>query len=132
MKKTKPKVRERKKDEENFDYMKTNKDNIKNVIRDENLLFLINDLTIRTNKIVIHSYQFLKLYLLYLYENNQSVPVLDKEYICDIFKVVTKRKSNAGNYTEDKIPDQLKTLTDFYKNHYLLTISNDEILFYDK
>jgi hypothetical protein len=73
--------------------MKTNKDNINNVLRDNDLLLsIINEITIRTNKIVIHSYQFLKLYLLHLYENNQSFPVLDKEYICDIFKVITKRK----------------------------------------
>jgi hypothetical protein len=32
---SKPKVKEKK---DNFDYMKTNKDNIKNIIRDENLL----------------------------------------------------------------------------------------------
>ena len=127
MKKQKPKVKEKKKDEENFDYMKTNKDNIKNVIRNENLLPLINDITIRTNKIVIHSYQFLKLYLLYLYENKQPFPVLDKEYICDIFKVITKRKCNSGGYTDETMPDQLRTLTEFYKNHYSLTIANNEI-----
>lgn len=132
MKKAKPKVKEKKKEEENFDYMKTNKDNIKNVIRDVHLLPLINDITIRTNKIVIHSYQFLKLYLLHLYENNQPFPVLDKEYICDIFKVITKRKSNRGGYTEEKMPEQLRTLTNFYKSHYASTIANDEILYYDK
>ena len=132
MKKSKPKVKEKKKDEENFDYMKTNKDNIKNIIRDDNILQLINDLTIRTNKIVIHAYQFLKLYLLHLYENNQPFPVLDKEYICDIFKVITKRKCNSGGYTEENMPNQLRMLTDFYNNHYSLTISNNEILYYDK
>lgn len=52
MKKTKPKVKEQKKDEDNFDYMKTTKDNIKNVIREANLLNTINDIGIRTNKIV--------------------------------------------------------------------------------
>jgi len=132
MKKQKPKVKEKKKDEENFDYMKTNKDNIKNVIRNLDLLPLINDITIRTNKIVIHSYQFLKLYLLHLYENNQPFPVLDKEYICDIFKVITKRKCNSGGYTEENMPEQLRKLTSFYKSHYALTITNDEILYYDK
>jgi hypothetical protein len=132
MKKSKPKVKEKKKNEENFDYMKTNKDNIKNIIRDEKILPHINDLTIRTNKIVIHAYQFLKLYLLHLYENNQPFPVLDKEYICDIFKVITRRKCNSGGYTEENMPKQLRILTDFYNNHYLLTISNNEILYYDK
>ncbi len=132
MKKSKPKVKEKKKDEENFDYMKTNKDNIKNVIRDNELLPVINEITIRTNKIVIHSYQFLKLYLLHLYENNQPFPEINKEYICDIFKVITKRKCNSGGYSEEKMPEQLKTLNDFYKNHYSLTIANNEVLYYDK
>ena len=62
--------------------MKTNKDNIKNIIKDDSSLDIINELTIRTNKIVIHSYIFLKLYCLYLY----------KEFICDILKVITIRK----------------------------------------
>ena len=56
----KAKVKEKKKDEENFDFMKTNKDNIKNVIKDDNINPIINELVERTNKIVIHSYQFLK------------------------------------------------------------------------
>lgn len=129
----KPKVKEKQNDTfEKFDYMKTNKDNIKNIIRDDELLPIINDITIRTNKIVIHSYQFLKLYLLDLYENNKPFPILDKEYICDIFKVITVRKCNSGGYTEKNMPEQLKILTNFYKNHYSLTIANNEILYYDK
>ena len=67
MEKSKPKVKEKKKDEENFDYMKTNKDNIKNVLKDPNILPIINDLVNRTNKIVIHSYQFIKLYYIFIY-----------------------------------------------------------------
>ena len=50
----------RKKDEDNVNYMKTNKDNI--------ILPIINNLVNRTNKIIIHTYQFIKLYSIYLYE----------------------------------------------------------------
>ena len=82
----KAKVKEKKKDEENFDYIKTNKDNINNVIKEQNILPIINELVIRTNKIVIHTYQFLKLYLIYLYDNNKNFPILDKEYICVFLK----------------------------------------------
>ena len=74
MKKSKPKVKEKKKDEENFDFMKTNKDNIKNVLKDNNINPIINELVSRTNKIVVHSYQFLKLYFIHfihLFHNNQ-------------------------------------------------------------
>ena len=56
----KSKVKKKKNDDsKNFDYMKTNKDNIKNVIRDKHLLNNINDIVIRTNKIVIHSYNLI-------------------------------------------------------------------------
>ena len=41
MKKSKPKVKEKKKDEENFDFMKTNKDNIKNVQKTIILILLL-------------------------------------------------------------------------------------------
>jgi len=128
----KSKVKKKKDDFENFDYMKTNKDNIKNVIRDVNLLNTINDIVIRTNKIVIHSYNFLKLYLLNLYENNKPIPKVDKEYICDIFKVVTKRKCGSGGYTDEKMPEQQKTLQEFYSKHYKSTTDDKEVLYYDK
>jgi hypothetical protein len=132
MKKSKPKVKEKKKDEENFDYMKTNKDNIKNVLKDPNILPIINDLVNRTNKIVIHAYQFIKLYCIFLYENELKFPVIDKEFICDVFKVLTIRRCGSGGYTEDNMPEQLQELTEFYRKHYSNTISNNETIYYDK
>ena len=115
-----------------FDYMKTNKDNLKNIIKDNTILPIIEELVIRTNKIVIQAYQFLKLYLLHLYENNIPFPELTKDYISDIFKVITKRKCGSGGYTEKNMPSQLKILTNFYNSHYSQTISDNDILYYDK
>jgi len=132
MKKTKPKIKQKKNDEENFDYMKTNKDNLLNILKDDSILPIINELVLRTNKIVIHTYQFLKLYLLHLYENNNKFPLLDKEFICDIFKVITIRKCGSGGYKEDKMPDQLKELTKFYKEHYQPLMVKDDVIYYDK
>jgi hypothetical protein len=132
MKRVKPKVKEKKNDDENFDYMKTNKDNINNMIKDNTILPIINDLVNRTNKIVIHAYQFIKLYCIYQYENNIQFPVIDKEFICDVFKVLTIRKCNSGGYTENNMPTQLKGLTTFYKTHYANTISNNDTIYYDK
>ena len=60
-------------DLEKFDYMKTIKNNINNVLKDKAVLPIINDLVIRTNKIVIHSCNFIKLYYIYLYENDLCV-----------------------------------------------------------
>ncbi len=112
--------------------MKTNKDNIKNVLKDNNINPIINELVSRTNKIVVHSYQFLKLYFIHLFHNNQPLPTLDKEFICDIFKAITKRKCNSGGYRDDNMHEQLKTLPKFHKEHYSKTIIKDETLYYDK
>lgn len=116
---------------ENFDFMKTNKDNIKNILQNTEVLTIIDDLVFRTNKIVIHTYQFLKLYVSHLYKNKLEFPTIDKEYICDIFKVLTKRKCNSGGYTENNMHMQLETLTKFYKEHYSKFIDKNEIIYYD-
>ena len=129
MKKAKQKVKI--KNNETFDYMKTNKDNLNNILLDKSILPIINDLVSRTNKIVIHTYQYLKMYCLHLYHNNRPLPLIDKEFICDIFKVVTQRKCNSGGYTENNMPTQLKNLKQFYDLQYKLTINTNEILYYD-
>jgi len=117
---------------ETYDYMKTNKDNIKNIIKNKDDLIIINNLAILINKIVIHALHFLKLYVLYLYDNNLNFPKIDKEFICDIFKVITIRKCGSGGYTEDNMPKQMKDLKLFYDEHYKTTIVIDDILYYDK
>jgi hypothetical protein len=60
----------------------------------------------------------LKLYLIHLYENNTDLPLLHKEYICDIFKIITKRKCGTVGYNYKNIPSQVTELTNFYNNFY--------------
>ena len=50
--KSKPKVKEKDNNIIKFDYMKTNKDNIMNVIKCPSDINIINDLVIKINKIV--------------------------------------------------------------------------------
>jgi len=121
-----------KSDFEKFDYMKTVKNNINNVLKDKAILPIINDLVIRTNKIVIHSCNFIKLYCIYLYENDLEFPLIDKNFICDVFKVITKRKDNRGATPEKDYSDLLKNLYKFYNEHYITTIYDNEIIYYDK
>ena len=126
--KKKPKVKMK----ESFDFMKTNKDNIKNIIKEQSILPIINELVIRTNKIVIHANNFIKLYFLYLYKNKKQFPIIDKNFVSDVFKAITVRKCGQGGYTDDNMPEKLKTLVDFYKNYYSKTILKDEKMYYDK
>jgi hypothetical protein len=128
VKTSKPKV----KNKENYDYMKTIKNKINNIIRDNNSIKIINNLTIKTNKIIIYAYQFIKLYCIYLFDNNHDIPKIDKEFICDVFKVITIRKCGSGGYSVEKMPQQLKDLTEFYKEHYSKLLGDSELLYYDK
>ena len=134
MKKSKPKVKE-KKNEDNiikFDYMKTNKDNIINVINYPAHINIINDIVVKVNKIVIHTYQFLKLYLIYLYDNKKDFPIINEDFIGYIFIVLTVRKCGSGGYTDNTMPKQLKELTKFYNEYYKPLTINDEVIYYDK
>lgn len=128
----KPKKKPPEMDEKNFDYMKTNKDNINNVLRDEKIKPIIMDLVNRTNKIVIHAYQFLKLYCIHRLKKKKSLPRIDKNLICDIFKAITKRDCNRGGYLPENMPKKLKKLVKFNKKHYMKTCIDDDIVKYDK
>ena len=121
-----------KKPTEKFDFMKTNKDNIKNVIVDNSTITKLNNIVINVHKIVIHAYNMIKMYCLHLYETNKKIPSINKEFIMDVFKSITKRKSNTGGYRDDNMPPQQKKLKQFYEEHYKQTTDKDEILYYDK
>lgn len=116
---------------EKFDFMKTNKDNINNIIKNKEILPTIEDLVFRVHKIVTHAYLFLKMYCIHFYTNKKSLPTIDKEYICDIFKAITKRKCNSGGYREDNMPEQQKTLTKFFNDYYKKTMDEKDIMYYD-
>jgi predicted metallopeptidase len=132
--KLKPKVKVKKKDDNiiKFDYMKTNKDNIMNVINYPAHINTINDIVVKVNKIVIHTYQFLKLYLIHLYNNKKNFPLINEDFISYIFMVLTIRKCGSGGYTESTMPKQLKELTKFYNKYYKSLMANDEVIYYDK
>ena len=134
MKKFKPKVKEKKKEDNiiKFDYMKTNKDNIMNVINYPTHINTINDIVVNINKIVIHTYQFLKLYLIHLYDNKKDFPIINEDFIGYIFIVLTVRKCGSGGYTDNTLPKQLKELTKFYNEYYKPLRINDEVIYYDK
>jgi len=117
---------------ETFDYMKTIKTNIAKIIKDESFIDIINNLVIRTNKIVIHTCQFIKLYCIYLYDNELDLPIINKQFISDVFKVITIRNDKRGSTSEDKYSDELKRIQEFYNNIYKLTIYDNEIILYDK
>jgi hypothetical protein len=115
-----------------FDYMKTVKDNLDQVIANKHIKPVIKDLVHRTNKLVTHAYQFIKLYCMHCLRNRIDLPYINRDYISDVFKVISIRSDNRGNSIIDKKEDRMEELTDFYKKCYSKTIYSNEKISYDK
>ena len=73
-----------------------------------NLVFLINDLT-------IHSYQFIRLYILHCYNQNIELPNIDTKFITYCIKTLGIR-DNRGKKSKDI--NLLNELNDFYNKEY--------------
>jgi hypothetical protein len=77
----------------------------------------INDLVVMAHKIVIHTLQFMKLYLLDYYDKNKKLPTIDKTFINCCMKIVCK-ESSTGRPAKKEIQDLKDKLTKFYDKHY--------------
>ncbi len=99
-------------------HIRTIKDNIKNIILNQEKLKLINTMVIKINKIVIHSYHFLKLYLCDLYSKNMNFPDINKNYICHLFQTVSFRTYKQGRPPTKENQLILGPLKNFYDLHY--------------
>ena len=120
---------------ESLDYIKCNKDSLKNILRstfDSNMLDVLNDVIIRTNKIVIHTYNFIKLYALYKFENDQPIPKISKQFVLMIMRIVSKRRDKRGRKGSKKYKHIVDDLQKFFVDHYKQTIIDDHIVYDDK
>ena len=119
-----------------FDYMKTNKDTLKNIIRDPDKIEIIEDFVIRTNKIVTRAYQFIKLYLIYQYENKIKFSIINADFMRHVYNALTVKKPTKKKAPtkivkkETKLSIQKKALNDFYNDHYKYTIIDCEPILY--
>jgi len=102
----------------------TIKTSLKSILKDENENYkIIDNMVKEMNEIAIISYLFIKLYVLYCYENNKTIPDLSASNIKYFIKVCGKR-SNAGRKAENNIFE--KELNDFYDNHFKPLLNGKE------
>jgi hypothetical protein len=91
-----------------------NRDTIQSVIN--NLVFEMNDL-------VIHTYQFIRLYILHCYTNNNPLPELSDIFITYCIKTLGTR-DNRGKKCKDT--ELLETLEEFYKTEYQPLLNHEK------
>jgi hypothetical protein len=76
---------------------------------------LISNLVFEMNDLVIHAYQFIRLYVLYQYTNNLLLPSINENFILYCVKSLGTR-DNRGKKGKDT--DLLEKLDTFYKTEY--------------
>lgn len=86
----------------------------------------INETVINANKIVIHTLQFMKLYLLDFYNNHNSLPKINKEFINCCMKILCNEKA-TGRPPKKEIKELKEKLKLFYDNHYKPLIQNENL-----
>jgi hypothetical protein len=94
----------------------TIKTTLKSVLRNhKEVQPVITNLVFEMNDLMIHSYQFIRLYILYCYTNNQLLPEINDRFILYCIKTLGVR-SNQGAKSQNT--ELLETLQEFYKKEY--------------
>lgn len=84
---------------------------------------VINNLVFEINDLVIHTYQFIRLYILNCYTNNQLLPAIDETFILYCIKTLGLR-DNRGKKGKDT--ELLEVLDTFYKNEYQPLLNHEK------
>jgi hypothetical protein len=95
---------------------KTFKIPLKNILlKNDSMQEVINNLVFEMNDLVIHTYQFIRLYLLNCFTKKISLPTIDDTFILYCIKVLGLR-DNRGKKGKDT--ELLEILDQFYKTEY--------------
>ena len=85
---------------------------------------VITNLVFEMNDLMIHSYQFIRLYVLKCYNDNQPLPEINEKFILYCIKVLGE-KTNTGR--KEKDTSMLDTLQEFYDKEYQPLLNHEKI-----
>ena len=95
---------------------KTFKIPLKSILLNRSLVQpVISNLVFEMNDLVIHTYQFIRLYVLYQYTNNLPLPIINETFILYCIKSLGNR-DNRGKKGKDT--ELLEVLETFYQKEY--------------
>ena len=112
------------------EFFKSIKTSLKSILKHPEInTTKINDVVIKAHKIVIHTLQFLKLYLLHHYDtNNHTLPLIDNKFINTVMKVICGEKEEKRGRPPNHDTVELKyNLIMFYIEHYKLLVQDDKL-----
>ena len=80
------------------------------------MILLLKFLILRTNQIIIFSYQFLRLWILSYYHNNLDIPIINENTIKMVFK--TFLKASRGPIPKGENSRLLSEFSLLFNNHF--------------
>jgi hypothetical protein len=102
----------------------TIKTTLKSVLHNhKEVQLVITNLVFEMNDLMIHSYQFIRLYVLKCYNNNQPLPEINDKFILYCIKTLGVR-SNKGAKSKDT--ELLEALQAFYNNEYQPLLNHEK------
>jgi len=102
---------------------KTFKIPLNSILHNKEVQPVINDLVFEMNNLVIHSYQFIRFYLIYLYNEKQSLPTIDETFILYCIKTLGTRDNRGKQSSNTELLEKLET---FYINHYQPLLNHEK------
>jgi hypothetical protein len=101
----------------------TVKTSLKSILRNDDQTEVIQHIVFRCNDIVTEAYQFIRLYCLHLFHNQQPLPTLDEKFIQYCIKAVGKRDTRGKKPADGDLQSKLDA---FYTNHFKTVLDHDE------
>lgn len=113
-------------------FYKTVKTSLKSIVKYDHTIEDINRIVINVNDIVIHTYQFIKLYYLHQYHNKLDIPEINYEFIKSVMKTICNRDNDnkCGRKAKDEIIKLRKNLQTFYDKHYSKLMEGENKMYY--
>jgi hypothetical protein len=100
----------------NIDKYRTVKCSLVSILKNKNNASILFDATNRTNQIIIYTYQFLRLWILYNYKNNSNIPIITEDTIKMVFKTLTIKSS--GPKLKGSNLEIFNNFNIFYEDNY--------------
>jgi len=99
-----------------FSSYKTVKILLSSILKDkETRLDIIKSIVSDMNELVIHTYQFIRLYILKLYHDNKDFPEFNQQFILSCMRTLST-KTTRGSKNKDT--ELMELLNDFYNTEY--------------
>ena len=97
---------------------------LKTILRDKEALPVLTQIVFDMNDMVIHTYQFIRLYLLYLLKNDVNFPTIDDTFILYSMKTLGTRDNRGRQSVNTDLQEKLDV---FYVNEYQPLVSHEKV-----